>query len=37
MYRDFAGRDPTVGPMLRARGLAPGEARPQAGDETGNK
>jgi peptidyl-dipeptidase Dcp len=36
MYRDFAGRDPGVRPMLEARGLVPGDAKPQAADETGN-
>ncbi len=35
MYRDYAGRDPQVGPMLRARGLAGDDAKPQAADETG--
>ncbi|MEO6386727.1 MAG: M3 family metallopeptidase [Croceibacterium sp.] len=36
MYRDFAGRDPGVGPMLESRGLVAGEATPQGSDETGN-
>ncbi|HYD23269.1 MAG TPA: M3 family metallopeptidase [Croceibacterium sp.] len=38
MYRDYAGRDPQVGPMLRAKGLVGDDAEPQAqaGDETGN-
>jgi peptidyl-dipeptidase Dcp len=36
MYRAFAGRDPTVAPMLKARGLAGDDAQPQASDETGN-
>ena len=34
MYRDFTGRDPSVQPMLEARGLVPGDAEPAgaAGD-----
>ena len=28
MYRAFRGRDPTVGPLLEERGLAPGGGRP---------
>lgn len=36
MYRDFAGRDPAVGPMLNAKGLVGEEAKPEAADETGN-
>ena len=36
MYRDYAGRDPTVGPMLRAKGLVGDDAEPQVQDETGN-
>ena len=28
MYRDFTGRDPSVQPMLEARGLIPGDAEP---------
>ena len=28
MYRDFAGRDPSVEPMLEARGLVPGDVQP---------
>ena len=35
MYRDFAGRDPTIQPMLEARGLVPGDAQAQGSDETG--
>jgi peptidyl-dipeptidase Dcp len=37
MYRDYAGRDPAIEPMLRAKGLIGGDAEPAAsGDETGN-
>lgn len=36
MYRDYAGRDPQVGPMLRAKGLVGDDAQPQGGDETGD-
>ena len=36
MYRNFAGRDPQIGPMLRAKGLAGDDAKPAAADETGN-
>jgi len=36
MYRDFAGHDPQVGPMLKARGLVGADAQPAAADETAN-
>jgi peptidyl-dipeptidase Dcp len=32
MFRNFAGREPDVTPMLEARGLVPGDA--EAADET---
>ncbi|PEQ12009.1 dipeptidyl carboxypeptidase II [Novosphingobium sp. PC22D] len=35
MYRDFAGRDPRIGPMLEAKGLTGDDRKPTAGgDET---
>ena len=37
MYRDYAGRDPGIEPMLRAKGLIGDDAEPAAsGDETGS-
>jgi peptidyl-dipeptidase Dcp len=36
MYRDYAGRDPRIEPMLRAKGLIDDDAKPEAADETGN-
>ena len=36
MFRDFTGRDPSVQPMLEARGLVPGDAEPAgASDDVG--
>jgi peptidyl-dipeptidase Dcp len=36
MYRDYAGRDPRIEPMLRAKGLVGNDADPTAGgDDTG--
>jgi peptidyl-dipeptidase Dcp len=35
MYRDYAGRDPAIRPMLEARGLVPGDEQAQGADETG--
>ena len=36
MYRDYAGRDPQIRPMMEARGLVAGDERPQGADETGS-
>ena len=36
MYRDYAGRDPQVRPMLEALGLVGDDTRAAGADETGN-
>ena len=37
MYRDFAGRDPQVTPLLKSHGFVGDDGKPVGGDETGSR